>query len=535
MSNIGFRPSQGDTTAGVESGRVASAATVVALGTFASRIVGFLRDAVIAAFFGASPAADAFYVAYRIPNLFRELFAEGSMSAGFIPVFTQTLTREGAARAREVARSAFTLLAVILSALFVGVLFFAPLVVLLVAPGFSDEPGKFNLTAMLTRFMFPYLIFISLSALAMGILNAMRRFFAPAFSPVVANLVIIGSVLGVSPFLAEPIYAVAIGVTAGGVVQFLFQLPVLYRSGMSLAPKRPFPIDPAVRRMGLLLIPTLVGLSVTQVNLLINTLIASYLPEGSVTYLYYGLRLIHLPLGIFAVALATALLPTLSVQAATGRREDLRKTLSFALRLIFFLTFPAMIGLILLRMPIIQVLFEHGQFSREATVQTASALLFYSLGLWAFAGTRVVVPAFYAMQDTRTPVGVGLAAVGANLVLNIMLMRTPLKHGGLALATSISAIGNLAGLIFFLNRKIGALEGGILRSHLQVAVASAGIILPSLAATLLPIWDQAGRLGLKSAILGGTILLSIGGYLFIHRLMKSAELSFLIERIWRKG
>ncbi len=518
---------------------IAASAGIVALGTFTSRILGFVRDMVLAKIFGASLVADAFYVAFRIPNLLRELFAEGSMSAGFIPVFTEYLTNKGKKEAIELARSAFTFLVLALSLMVsVGILF-SPQIISVIAPGFLEDLPKFNLTTGLTRVMFPFLFFISLAALAMGILNSMRHFAPPAFSSASFNIVNIVVLIGLTPLLDEPVYAAAVAVTLGGLAQFLIQLPALYREGFKLSIRRPlFPFHPGVVQMGKLILPTTIGLSVTQVNILVNTLLASFLPVGSVSYLYYGMRLIHFPLGIFAIALATALLPTLSAQASRGDTEALRLSFSFGLRLVFFIIFPAMLGLILFRVPIVHLLFERGEFNRLATQGTADAVLFYAFGLWAFAGVRIVVPVFYAFQDTKTPVKIAIMAMLLNVGLNLLLMG-PLQHRGLALATSISAIFNFSFLILILKRRIGRIDGKrILISHLKVVFASLPMLVPFLWLSRQVIWTSEGNLGIKALNLSLAMLASMLLYAGLQAVLKSEEVFFIArllkERLARR-
>lgn len=507
---------------------IASSAGIVAVGTFTSRILGFVRDMVLAKFFGASPSADAFYVAFRVPNLLRELFAEGSMSAGFIPVFTEYLTKKTKPEAKELGRAAFTLLFLILSFVVSFGIFFSPEIVRVIAPGFLRDPGQFQLTTQLTRIMFPFLLFISLAALAMGVLNSTRHFAPPAFSSGIFNIVSISLLLGITPLFPDPVYAAAVGVALGGLAQFLIQLPALYREGFSLSFRRPiWPLHPGVVQIGRLLLPTTLGLSVMQINVLVNTLLASYLPIGSVSYLYYGLRLIHFPLGIFAVALATALLPTLSIHAAKGDYEALRGSFSFGLRLVFFIMFPAMLGLILFRVPIVHLLFEHGKFDHLATLGTADAVLFYSLGLWAFAGVRIIVPVFYSLQDTKTPVKIGIVAVLINLLLNLVLIL-PMKHRGLALATSLSAMFNFSLLFLILRRRIGRVDGKrIVISHFKVILSSLGLIPFSLWLNAQSFWESPGAWPMKSALLTAAIFGSALVYFSIQALLKGEELSFI--------
>ena len=364
------------TNAQDETRSVVKAAGLIGVATFSSRILGFVRDMVLARIFGATPAADAFFVAYRVPNLLRELFAEGSMSSAFIPVFTEYQTLKSKRDAWELASAVFTTLLTIVTGITILGMIVASGIVWLLAPGFHDDPAKLGMTTLLTQIMFPYLVFISLAALAMGILNSLRAFAAPAFSPVFFNIFIIGCALFLSPMMAEPILGVAIGVVAGGAAQFAMQLPGLSLRGM-LFGFRFKPSHPGVRRIGALMVPSLLGLSVTQINITVSTILASFFAGGP-TYLFYGMRLIQFPLGIFGVALATAILPTLSAQAARGALDELRTTLGFGLRMILFIILPAMLGLILLRQPIVHLFFEHGTFTAHDTAETAAggALLF---------------------------------------------------------------------------------------------------------------------------------------------------------------
>jgi putative peptidoglycan lipid II flippase len=341
-------------------------------------------------------------------------------------------------------------------------------------------------------------------------------------SPALFNLAIIAAVFFLAPFLDEPVLAVACGVFIGGLAQLLVQLPSLRSAGMGLGWLWE-PAHPGLKRMGLLLIPTLVGLSVSQVNIFINTLLASYLAQGSVTYLYYAMRLVQFPLGVFGVALSTALLPTLSTHAAKQDVAALRETLAFGLRLILFITIPAMVGLIALRTPIIHVLFEHGKFVAADTAGTATALLGYTVGLWAFAGVRVVVPVFYARQDTRTPVLVAAAAVLVNIGLSLVLMG-PLAHGGLALATAIASCVNFAVLVVVLRRRLGPFGGRrVARSAGLAVVASAPAAAIGWGVSGAAIWQTPGAWGVKIALIGAAILGSVAAYGLLHAVWKTDE------------
>src|SRR5438094_7107066 len=517
---------------GAEHAKVVEAAGVIGLATLLSRVLGFARDMVLARLFGAAPSADAFFVAYRIPNLLRELFAEGSMSAAFIPVFSEYLAQRTKRDAWELASAAFTTLLTILTGVCVLGIFASPWIVMLIAPGFSGDAEQQALTILLTRIMFPYLLFIGLAALAMGVLNSVRSFAAPAFSPVLFNIAIIAAAFLLAPLFAEPILAVAVGVVIGGLAQFLSQLPALRQADLLFGWRFDF-AHVGVRRIALLMAPALIGLSVTQINILVSTILASYFPGGP-TYLFYGMRLIHFPLGIFGVALATALLPSLSTQAAKGELDALRGTLGFGLRLIFFIIVPAMVGLILLRVPIVHLFFEHGRFSAADTQGTAAAVLAYAVGLWAFAGVRIVISAFYSLQDTRTPVLVAVVALAANIALSLLLMG-PLRHAGLALATALSAILNMGLLVVFLARRLGAFGWeAILRSHARVLLASVPIVVTCLWVAGLGVWAQPEAWAAKTIMLIVGIGISVAGYVTVHALLGSDELDFLWDLVRRK-
>jgi putative peptidoglycan lipid II flippase len=515
-----------------ENHSVVRAAGLIGVATLSSRILGFVRDMVLARLFGATPAADAFFVAYRIPNLLRELFAEGSMSSAFIPVFTEYQTLKTKRDAWELASATFTTLLTIVTAVTLLGIVASPGIVWLMAPGFHEQPEKLALTTVLTRVMFPYLLFISLAALAMGILNSMRAFAAPAFSPVFFNIFIIGCAVFLSPELPDPIIGVAIGVVAGGAAQLAMQLPGLKWRGM-LFGWRFQPTHPGVKRIGLLMVPSLLGLSVTQINITVSTILASFFAGGP-TYLFYGMRLIQFPLGIFGVALATAILPTLSAQAARGALDELRRTLGFGLRMIFFIIVPAMLGLILLRQPIVHLFFEHGSFTRHDTTETATAVLCYALGLWAFAGVRIIVSAFYSLQDTKTPALTAAAAVVANIMFSLLLMR-PLGAPGLALATALASMMNGTILVTVLNRRLGTMDWrSVGRSIVRVLLACTPVVIACLWAAGAQVWTREGQWVAKSIMLFVGIGLSVTGYVGVHALLKSDELDTFLGMVKRK-
>ncbi|NKB81450.1 MAG: murein biosynthesis integral membrane protein MurJ [Nitrospirales bacterium] len=526
-STISSSPSHQEST---ES--IAGAAGLIGAATFSSRIVGFIRDMVLAGVFGATAAADAFFVAYRIPNLLRELLAEGSMSSAFIPVFTEYHTLRSKRETWELASAVFTtLLSLVTLITLIGIIA-APVIVWSLAPGFQDDPEQLAMTTYLTRVMFPYLLFVSLAALTMGILNSIRAFAAPALAPVFFNLSIIACVVVLAPILDEPVIGAAIGVVVGGCVQFVMQLPGIQRRGFLFGWR--FDLrHPGVRRIGLLILPTLLGLSVTQINITVSTILASFF-SGGPTYLFYGMRLIQFPLGIFGVALATAILPTLSAQAARGDLHALQSTLGFGLRMIGFIILPAMVGLILLREPIVHLFFEHGAFSAEDTQGTAMAILYYAIGLWAFAGVRIIVAAFYSMQDTKTP---AIAAVGAmivNLVVALWLME-PLGHGGLALATAVAAMVNVSVLVGVLTHRLGGIDWRRIRQSFgRAGLATVPVWMACLWITSLAVWERPEEWMLKGIMLTIGIGLSVMGYVGAHRMFHSEELDVYWKMIQTK-
>ena len=436
------------------------AAGTVGSATLLSRVFGYLRDMVFAGVFGAGPIADAFIAAFRIPNLLRRLFGEGSLVISFIPVFAETMQKDGPEEAFDLARSAFRLLSVILVVAAVLGIVAAPLITRLVAYGFTASPDQFSLTVSLTRIMFPYLFFIGMVALSMGVLNVLGHFAAPALAPVLLNLAMIGSLLLAVFWSSDPIvrvYALALGVLVGGVLQLALQLPFLIGKGLRLQRKSNFH-HPGLKKIGKLLLPATFGAAVFQINTLVGNLLASFLPAGSISYLYFADRLVQFPLGIFGISTATAVLPSLSRLAAAGDGEAVKQMFGFAMRLVFFICVPAMVGLVILREPIVALLFQRGQFDANATVLTARALLYYACGLWAFSSVRIVTAVFYAMQDARTPVKIALVSISANLVLGWLLMK-PMQHAGLALALTLSSALNLLLLLAALRSRLGDLGG----------------------------------------------------------------------------
>lgn len=437
-----------------EKGNVARAAGVVGGATLLSRLFGYMRDMVMAYYFGAGPLADAFIAAFRIPNMFRRLFAEGALSISFIPVFTEILSREGRGEAYRLAGAALRLLSVILAAVAVVGVLASPAIVSAIATGFRGDPWKYEVTVLLSRIMFPYVVFICLVALCMGILNVLGHFAVPSLGPVVLNLSMIAA-LCLTGFVTRDgelrVIMLAWGVLLGGALQLGMQIPVLWRRGFHFF--KPGPLwHPALATIGKLMLPAVFGAAVYQVNLFIGTMLASFLKTGSITGLYYADRIVQFPLGVFAISIGTAVLPALSRQMAVGDVKGVAETFSFGLRFTLFITLPATVGLAVLRKPLVSLLFSHGAFDAAAVSLTTDALLYYAVGLWAISCVRVTVPLFYALKDTRTPVQVAVASIALNLGLSFLLMES-MAHRGLALAVSVSSVANFLLLLFLLVKR----------------------------------------------------------------------------------
>ncbi len=515
-----------------EHRKILRATFVVGSGTFISRIFGYIRDMVVASFFGTGMAADAFFVAFRLPNLLRRLIGEGSMTVSFIPVFTDYLKKGNRQETERFLASCFSLLICLLLTVAAAGVLLAPWLVKLIAPGFAKYPEKFSLTVSLTRVVFPYIFFISLVAFSMGILNSHRIFFPPAFSPVLLNISMIGSVLLLYPLFHPPIYALAAGVLIGGILQLSFQIPFLIKKGV------PFrltwnPRHPGLKKVLALMGPSILGIAVYQITVFINTLLASFLPSGSVSYLYYADRLMQFPLGIFAIAMGTAALPSFSALSGEDA-ASLGEAIGFTLRMILMISIPASAGLIFLREPIIGVLFQRGAFTVHSRHATAQALLGYAIGLFAVSGVRVVVPGFYALKDAKTPVRIAMVALFANVLMGVALMF-PLKHLGLALATSLSSILNLILLTGILSRRLQTLRWKTMAKSLLDILTAAGAmgIFLYLFERFVPILHGDHLLDHLTRLLA-CLIIAGGIYLTSLKLLKNAELNYLIATLRKR-
>ncbi|MEO5336575.1 MAG: murein biosynthesis integral membrane protein MurJ, partial [Magnetospirillum sp. WYHS-4] len=423
--------------------------------TMISRILGFVRDVLVAAALGAGPVADAFFVAFKFPNLFRRLFAEGAFSLAFVPIQAGIVETEGRDAARAFAEQAFAVLLWALLVLVLAVEVAMPWILMAFVPGFLGEPGKFDLTVELTRITFPYILFISLVSLLGGVLNSLHRFAAAAFAPALLNLCLIGAVLGLGKILPTAGHALAWGVAAAGVVQFAWLYGAAWRAGIRVRWVRPR-LTPQVRILLKRMVPVAVGAGIYQINLVADTVLASLLPSGSISYLFYADRVTQLPLGVVGVAVGTALLPLMARQLRAGKVAEALYNQNRAIEVAFLFTLPAAVALAVAADPIVRVLFQRGHFGPEQAGATAGALAAFALGLPAYVLVKALSPGFYAREDTRTPVKVAALCMGLNIAFNLVLMW-PFKHVGIAIGTVLSAWIN-AGILAYLLGRRGHLE-----------------------------------------------------------------------------
>ncbi len=449
---------------------LARSAGIVSGATLVSRVLGLVREQVTAYLFGASDAVDAFKSAFRIPNLLRDMFAEGALSAGFIPIFSEKLRSGSKEEAIRFAGLVFGALTAIVAVIVLLMMMLTPQLVTLIAEGFEQVPGKLDSTITMARFMMPFLLMVSLAALLMGILNSLGKFFVPAIAPALMNLGMIVCSLVLTPFVDPPVLSLAIGVLVGGAAQFFVQYLALKKAGFRF----PLIIDfanPDLLRLFLLILPTTIGLAATQINVAVINRIAST-DSGAVSYLDYAFRLLHLPLGLFAIAIATVALPRLSAEAAAGNESQFGYIHSSALRLGMFLSLPATVVMLLLSRQICAAVYQYGAFTPEDSIQTARALAMYAVGLPFFTLVRITVPAFYALKDTRTPAIISLISVLANILMCFQL-RDNFGFAGLALAASLAGVVNFVLLTYLLRKRIRIIEDGpVLAALLRIIAAT---------------------------------------------------------------
>lgn len=461
------------------SSRLARSAGVIGIATMTSRLLGVARESVLAYVFGASAtmAMDAYNVAFRIPNLLRDLFAEGAMTAAFVPTFTRTMNERGREAAWRLGSLVINTLLLITGGLVVlGIVFAEPLTRLIVSTEeFAAQPGKLELTVQLTRIMLPFLTMVAIAVAMMGMLNSLRRFFIPALSPAMFNVATIACAFGLVPFMPmvglPPIAGIAIGTLLGGLGQILVQWPSLRREGFRFQPAVDFR-DPDLREVLRLMVPGTLGLAAVQINVMVNTFLASSQEQGAISWLQYAFRLMYLPIGLFGVSIATASLPDIARFGGSLDLAGMRRTVSSGLRMMLMLNVPATIGLMVLAQPIIALLLERGEFLPRDTTATAAALMFYAPGLLGYSIVKIASPSFYSLRDARTPVAVSVLSVAVNLGLNLVLVRV-MGFRGLALGTAIAALLNATLLLWLLDRRLDGLDGRrILVAFLKIAAAS---------------------------------------------------------------
>ena len=458
--------------------RLARSAGVFGLATIASRVLGLVRDQVLAFYFGAGDANDAFRVASRIPNLVRDLFAEGAMSAAFVPTFTRELTQNGRERAWQLASSVINALLIVTGVIVAAGIIFAEPLVRLFAADFAEVPGKLELTVHLTRLVFPFLTLVAVAAALMGMLNSLGHFFVPALSPAMYNVAVVVmslSLIPIAPALGmQDITIVAVATLVGGLGQLAIQWPPLKREGFRYRAVLDLK-DQGLHRVLLLMGPGTIGMAATQINVVVNTVLATSQGTGAVSWLDFAFRIMYLPIGLFGVSIATAATPAISRMVAEHDFARIRSTLANALGLMMFLNVPATVGLIVLARPIVAVIFEHGEFTAADTMATAAAVQLYAIGLVGYSIVRIISPTFYALQRSRIPVMVSAGSVVVNVALNLALVRV-MGYRGLALGTSITAIVNATVQLILLRRELSGLEGGKIAAAFARVLAAAAVM-----------------------------------------------------------
>ena len=502
--------------------------------TMASRILGFMRDMLIAALVGTGPVADAFVVANKLPNLFRRLFGEGAFNAAFVPEFAGLFHAEGPAAARQFAQEAIAVMAFWLAGLTIVGELFMPQIMVVLAPGFGSDPAKFALAIDLARITFPYLMLICLAALLSGVLNGMDKFAAAAGAPVLYNLFSIAAMLGLTPYVPTVGHALAWGVSASGVVQLALLVWAVHRSGMPLHIPRPR-LTPRMRLLFRRMTPGLIGASATQLNSVVDVVIASLLPAGTVSLLYYADRVQQLPLGVIGTAVGTAMLPLLSRQVRTGEAGAAITTLNRAIEYALFLTLPAALALAVSAFPVMWVLFGRGAFDIESARLSSQSLTAYAVGLPAVVLMKVLAPAFFARGDTSTPVKIGIITLVLNLGLNLALM-VPLQHIGPPLATSLAAMFNVGALTFMLRRRGQLQPDAELRRRLPRMALAATAMGATLWFAQAPLFSGAGQArGLKWAALAALVSLGLAVYIATAHLFGAFDLRGALRLLTRRG
>lgn len=514
--------------------KITKSVSIISLATMTSRVLGYIRDGLFAGLFGAGFISDAFLVAYRIPNLLRDLLAEGALSSAFIPIFTEQLTNEGKDSAWRLVNLLFNLMLIALSAIVVIGIIFSPAIVR--ALQWTLAGDAFDLTVRLTRTVFPFIAFMALAALMMGILNSHHDFTVSAFAPAALNVVMIVTGVFICPLFGnrpeDQVAGWALGALAGGFVQFAVQVPAVVKKGWAYKPILDLK-DRVVRKVLALMTPAVFAQSVSQINIVVvNTIMAGMLGKAAITYLYYGNRLMQLPLGVFGVAIATATLPVISRNIAKGEMGEAVRNYSFAMRLAFFIAIPATVGMVVLSAPINSLLFQWGRFAAADASATAMTAILFSLGLFAFSGVKITVPVFYALGDAKTPVKIGMCTVAANIILGLILMQK-ISYYGIALSSSIAAALNFSLLVWFLRKRLGKIDGrAIFDSFLRI---TASALFMAAACWLIYRFAHAHAASVQPAKLGQVIEVAAGilggiaAFLAASWVMKVKELKLLLQ------
>ena len=517
-----------------DKGRIASATLVMSVATSISRVSGLIRDVVVARVFGAGVTTDAFFMAFTIPNLLRRFFAEGSLTAAFVPVFSEVFHRRGEQEAQHLANRCATLLLLVMFVVVALGLLFSPWVVQGIGYGFGQTEGKLELTHQLNLMMFPYIALVSLLALLTGILNVRGHFFLPSLSPLLLNLAMIFGALSLGQLFERPVFGLAAGVLLGGLLQLLLQFPALFRYRIRMRPDFRFRHDKNLQKIALLMLPGVAGVAIYQINVVVTRLLASFLPDGSVSYLYYGQRLFEFPQGIFIVSLAQAVLPMMSRQVAEGNDHEVRQSLNFSFTLITLISIPAMVGLILCARPVFSLFFLGGAFSLADLDNSALALICFAPGLLFVGYSRIAAQTFYAFKDTRTPVKVSFWTLLVNLGAGLLLMQW-LGFAGLAIALTLASIFNAGALMYLLQQKLKwKFFSPLLKQNVRVLFAC--IPMAVLVYLLLGTadWHQIGMAADKFLALGGAVVFGVLLFMMTCLLLKIDEIHQLLRLLKRK-
>lgn len=502
---------------------------VVALSTLCSRVLGLVRDVLMAAYFGAARTADVFYISFMIPNLFRRLVAEGALTISFIPVYTESLIHDGEERSMRLAQKVMTVQAVFMLAIIIAGIIFSPYIMKIFF-GRNDSPEVLSLSVNLTRLMFPYLFFVGFVAFSMGYLNSHKHFFAPAIAPVLLNVGMIAGIIFISRLFHEPVYGVAVGVLIGGILQLAVQIPYMIKEGFVF--KISFDIKhPGIRKIFRMLTPALFGIAIYQINTLVSNMLATMIPEGSVSYIYYTTRLTELVLGVFIVSIGNVILPEMSRLTALDDSKKFKRLFTDSVSSALFLAVPATAALIAAGIPVISVIFMHGKFNYNDVVLTYYSLVSASFGIIFVAALRITTPAFYAMKDTKTPVISAAVSLVVNVVAGYLLMHTPLKHAGLTLANTISAIVQMGILLVLLNKKTGGIDvKRILVSLVKFTIAS--LVMSGLIVWIGSFADWKNGTMMARSLFLSLIIVSGGGVYFgMCYMLRSDEMMYFARRI----